>query len=141
MQEAFAKLVKFYAFLGPFAPFAALATVGVSMALISQIPKMVKMQSGGLVPGSGFGDRVPAMLEPGERVVNRQQYAANAPAIESAIRGGGTRNNYVTIHADKESTVGDMLRLEGLIERLIVPAIERALDEGRFRPSYGLGTA
>ena len=31
-----------------------------------------RLQGGGFVPGSGSGDRVPALLEPGEIVINRQ---------------------------------------------------------------------
>jgi hypothetical protein len=35
--------------------------------------RALNAQEGGLVPGLGFGDRVPALLEPGEFVLTRQQ--------------------------------------------------------------------
>lgn len=39
------------------------------------------MQTGGLVPGSGFGDIVPAMLEPGEAIVPRNLVPLIAPVL------------------------------------------------------------
>ena len=48
----------------------------------SQPPK--KLQSGGsaFVPGSGNGDKVPAMLEPGEYVVNKKAAAQNSALLD-----------------------------------------------------------
>ena len=48
----------------------------------SQPPK--KLQSGGsaFVPGSGNGDKVPAMLEPGEYVVNKKAAARNSALLD-----------------------------------------------------------
>lgn len=48
----------------------------------------VAMQRGGLVPGSGFGDKIPALLEPGEGIINRNAVAAmGGPAAIHAING------------------------------------------------------
>lgn len=44
-------------------------------------------QQGGFVPGQGSGDRVPALLEPGEFVVPRAQAQAFGPLLE-ALRAG-----------------------------------------------------
>lgn len=41
----------------------------------------VAMQRGGRVPGSGSGDKVPALLEPGEVVINRKAAAAYGPGF------------------------------------------------------------
>ena len=48
----------------------------------------VAMQRGGSVPGRGSGDRVPAMLEPGEGIINRNAVAAmgGAQAIHAINR-------------------------------------------------------
>lgn len=56
-----------------------------------------RMASGGPVPGSGFGDKIPALLEPGEFVLNRR--AANKAGVGNLQRfnsgglvGGGNNN-------------------------------------------------
>jgi hypothetical protein len=57
----------------------------------------VRRASGGQVPGSGFGDKVPAMLEPGEFVINRKSASSigygrlanwNRTGIAKMARGG-----------------------------------------------------
>jgi TP901 family phage tail tape measure protein len=52
-------------------------------------PNPVKMQSGGVVtvPGSGKGDKVPAMLEPGEAVIPGAMAQKYAPLIHGMIAG------------------------------------------------------
>ena len=53
-----------------------------------------KMASGGVVPGSGNRDTVPAMLTPGEFVMSKgavQQYGANTLAGMNAAAGGTNR--------------------------------------------------
>lgn len=50
------------------------------------------MQAGGLVPGSGSGDKVRTMLEPGEYVVSRPAVrAAGVAALDNLNQGGGGR--------------------------------------------------
>ncbi|MBU0691554.1 hypothetical protein KKH18_07040 [bacterium] len=70
-----AKIYSFYASMGPFGLPLAAATVAAAIAAI----RTIKLQTGGIVPGSGRGDTVPALLESGEFVVNRSatnQYRA-----------------------------------------------------------------
>jgi TP901 family phage tail tape measure protein len=47
-----------------------------------EIVQPKKMQTGGLVPGSGIGDKVPALLEPGEFVIRRQVAQKMLPQLE-----------------------------------------------------------
>lgn len=54
----------------------------------------VAMRQGGLVPGSGLGDKVPALLEPGEFVVPRRVVEAVGPEVFEQLRmrrGGRVR--------------------------------------------------
>jgi len=46
------------------------------------------MQHGGIVAGTGVGDRVPSMLEPGEYVVRRSATKRFRPLLEMINRGG-----------------------------------------------------
>jgi len=86
MGEAYAKLVAFYSFLGPFAPAAAVGTIGVAIAgigtIIASAMGAMKFQEGGLVPGIGSGDRVPALLEPGEMVMTKNATQKNFGALQ-----------------------------------------------------------
>jgi hypothetical protein len=45
--------------------------------------------SGGRVPGSGAGDSVPAMLEPGEFVIRKSRASAIGSQMLSWLNGGG----------------------------------------------------
>ncbi len=132
MKVAFAKLTAFFGFLGPFAPAAAAGVVGAAFGLMQSVVGAIKMQRGGIVPGFGAGDRVPALLEPGERVINREVYRANAPQIERAIQGnrGG---NTINVYPERRMSIGDILDIERMIEDRIPAALERALDRGTLR--------
>lgn len=46
--------------------------------------------SGGPVPGSGSGDTVPAMLTPGEYVINKMSASKLGPRFLNLLNGGGT---------------------------------------------------
>lgn len=94
---------------------------------------------GGVVPGSGYGDKVAAMLTPGERVIPKRDYQQNGPAIEYAIRGGsfgGGGGNNFTIQITRDTTMEDTLRIMALLEQNIVPVLERKIDAGEFRRNY-----
>ncbi len=60
--------------------------------------------TGGDVPGEGHTDTVPAMLTPGEYVVNKDSTKEFKPLLESINNGGLTRKN-VTIDKNPESNV------------------------------------
>lgn len=56
-------------------------------ALLDRL-KRLGFQSGGLVPGSGSGDRIPAMLEPGEFVLRRAVVRQLSLPVLRAVNGG-----------------------------------------------------
>jgi len=60
-------------------------TFGAGYSTETTIPK--RFNRGNIVPGTGNTDTVPAMLTPGEFVVNKEATAANLPLLE-AINGG-----------------------------------------------------
>lgn len=47
-----------------------------------------KMATGGIVPGSGNGDKVPALLEPGEAVIPKNQVSRFPSFVNQLISGG-----------------------------------------------------
>lgn len=71
---------------------------GIRNALNAQIPDQIKLgpikvnvpqlARGGTVPGSGSGDKIPAMLEPGEFVMNRNAVAAYGVETMSRMNRG-----------------------------------------------------
>ena len=65
-------------------------TFGAGYSTETTIPK--RFNSGNLVPGTGNTDTVPAMLTPGEFVINKEATAANLPLLQAINQGslGGT---------------------------------------------------
>ena len=55
-------------------------------------PPTLRMADGGVVPGSGSGDKIPALLEPGETVVTKKASQRYAPVI--AAMNAGTLPGY-----------------------------------------------
>jgi len=139
MQAAYAKFLAFYAFAGPAAPALAGAQVMQGLAAMQAI-NVAGFQHGGIVPGSGFGDRVPAMLESGEGILTRQAMQKNPGAMEAMNSGkqvGGGNNVSVTLNLDGEGiSLQRKIEIRDFIEEIIPAAIERALDDRRFSVSY-----
>jgi hypothetical protein len=54
-------------------------------SLPSKVLNVLGFQRGGLIPGSGSGDHIPALLEPGEFVMNRQAVSTIGVGSLSAI--------------------------------------------------------
>jgi len=74
--------------------------IGLEVASVaSQIAVIAsqKFASGGIVQGQGTGDTVPAMLSPGEVVLNSQQQAATLMAIAKGSAPSTTNKN-VNLH-------------------------------------------
>lgn len=137
LQTAAARIYAFYASLGPFGIPAAAATVAGVLAAV----RSLKFQRGGIVPGVGYGDHVPALLEPGEYVVNRRATQQNRGTLEAINNGraglGGQTNVTVNIALDGEGlSLQRKLEIRDLVEDMLPGAIERALD--RRRLSLGL---
>ena len=67
---------------GPAAAFVLPALVGAAIGFIAAAFSGIKFAHGGVVPGGSFtGDKIPAMLNSGETVMNQQQQANTLMAI------------------------------------------------------------
>ncbi len=124
--------------LGPFGLAIGAGAIASMIALI----KGIRLQSGGMVGGAGFGDRVPAMLEPGEFVMNRNATAANRPALE-AMNKGQTVNNgghTITVNMQGKMNAGEMLSFREQLRMHLVSVLEELNDVRAFRPGI-LGVA
>jgi TP901 family phage tail tape measure protein len=74
-------------------------TYGAGYSTETTIPK--RFNSGNLVPGTGNTDTVPAMLTPGEFVVNAKATRQNLPLLQ-AINGSGSRGPGYQFGSSKE---------------------------------------
>lgn len=88
-------LIKAYNFVQKHIPF------GLGAAQVHEVHR-VHFAAGGIVPGYGFGDSVPAMLTPGEFVLNRQAVSSlgvgTLNTLNSGFRGRGAEaQEYVPI--------------------------------------------
>lgn len=81
-------------------------------------------QQGGWVPGSGRGDIVPALLEPGEYVVRREASRAWAPVLEQINRG----TDRLRVELDERSLLRLGERLSQEIRLRVVPGVLPAGD-------------
>ena len=120
MRELFKK-GKTRDFINRIAGVLGVRTSGAGYNVETTIPK--RFNSGNLVPGSGNTDTVPAMLTPGEFVVNKEATQRNMPllqAINSSTRGGVAapgRGNYGPINPNLLANVGRMFTRTGNFAR------------------------
>ena len=70
-------------------------TFGAGYSTETTIPK--RFNSGSLVPGTGNTDTVPAMLTPGEFVINKEATAANLPLLQAINNGKQSDTNEYNI--------------------------------------------
>jgi hypothetical protein len=97
-------------------------TSGAGYNIETTIPK--KFNRGNIVPGSGNTDTVPAMLTPGEFVVNKEATQKNRPlleAINSSTQGGQAtmgRGNYGKTAAMADYNSGDLDMLYDYLDNL-----------------------
>jgi hypothetical protein len=106
--------------------------------LTSALGPALKMQSGGFVPGRGDTDHVPALLQPGEYVLNRQQVQqlgnilpanihTGAPGAPARMQTGGSAQS-----SDDEPP-------EARRKALSVPNPQRGADTQQQQPAQGSG--
>jgi hypothetical protein len=79
---------------------ALLANAGVQTGIIASQTYTPAFESGGIVPGTSYsGDRVTAMVNSGEMILNKDQ---QANLFDIANSGGGGGDQYVNIYIDSE---------------------------------------
>jgi len=102
-------------------------TYGAGYSTETTIPK--RFNSGNLVPGTGNTDTVPAMLTPGEFVVNAKATRQNLPLLQ-AINGSGSRGPGYQFGSSKEIradyTGRELAHLTDMIYTKDLKADERA---------------
>lgn len=135
LKAAAAKLAAWFASLGPFG----LIALGGSIAAMVAIIRATRMQSGGVVPGRGFGDRTPAMLEPGEFVVNRRAAQNNRSTLEAMnsgrpISNSSTANVTANISVNGNMNAGEMLSFREQLRMHLKSVFEELAYNGSFRP-------
>lgn len=137
LKVAASKIYAFYAGLGPFGIPAAAVTVG----LIYGAVRGLKFQEGGVVPGTGFGDKVPAWLEPGEGIVRRSAMQSNPGVVQALNSGksvGGSINITNNYKVDGEGlSLQRRIEIRDFVESIMAPMFEQLIDERRFSVSYG----
>ena len=100
--------------------------LGLIAAAFSFIGSLVKFNTGGEVGGRGNSDTVPAMLTPGERVLNAGQnemFNAVANAAMAGIGGGGGGN--ITINISGTFLEGSESKWQEMIRRKLIPEVRR----------------
>ena len=93
-----------------------LAAVGTVIALMTGFLKFAR---GGIVPGIGTADVVPAMLAPGEIVLNKAQQMA----LLTGGAGGGGGN--ITVHISGMFLEADQIKWQKLVRNAIIPELDR----------------
>jgi hypothetical protein len=153
IKAAYMKLLAFFSFSGPLAPVLAGGVIVASFAAIAAlVGAALRMNKGGLVPGYGNGDTVPAMLTPGEYVINREAAQRNMGILQQINTGRGvyqgqssykTSNIFHEHHAmnvtiSTPDTFSEMQRYElrRTIRDMIDTEYEKAIEDRRFRPEY-----
>ena len=101
----------------------------------------IGFSSGGMVPGHGTGDSVPAMLTPGEFVINRRSaQAMGLPALQALNSGGklgGGGGNQVTVNQSIELRIDAKDGVdENFIRNKLMPLVKKELKraslDGQF---------
>ena len=94
----------------------------------------IKMATGGRVPGSGTGDKVPALLTPGEFVVNKSQSQKHSSFLNALNNGSvrGYENGGVVAAMERPETkkVVGRLREWGISESEITAAVAKGTTQG-----------
>lgn len=97
----------------------AIAAVAFGAEKISQVRSAA---AGGIVPGSGSGDTVPMMLEPGEVVVPK----ALAPSFQEEF--GGISSDPDAPRRQSEIKIGTIIGTEEFVKGNLIPAIRDAVQ-------------
>ena len=90
-----------------------------------------RRQHGGIIRGRGFGDTVPAMLSPGEFVINRRSTALFAPLLRAINQGPNATAQAVAGAIPMSGSGGNTFIFRAPVDRqtirgLLIPEAERA---------------
>lgn len=106
------------------------------------VKNILKLNTGGLVPGSGGTDSVPAMLTPGEFVVNEPAVSSlGLPALEQINNGqmpGDINNNTITINFTI-NTSGELTEAD--VKSKVMPPIMQALRRNSLDGKFIIATS
>lgn len=133
--EGFTKALAMSGPLGFITGASVLAAGGIQAAVISsQISKLAK---GGIVPGKGNKDTEPALLTPGEMVINREQQARLFDIAEGRARSSN-RSEPISINFSENITVNGNLDMEAARDinnarEKQLNKLKEDLEELRFR--------
>jgi phage-related protein len=105
------------------------------------VRQLLKLNTGGLVPGSGAVDSVPAMLTPGEFVVNEPAVSSlGVPALQQINQGqmpGDVNNNNITLNFTINTT-GQITEAD--IKSKVMPPIMQALRRNSLDGKFIIAT-
>jgi hypothetical protein len=91
--------------------------IGLIAAAFAFIDRLVKFNKGGVVPGIGNMDTVPALLTPGERVLTKAQ--------NKAFELGGMGDNNINIHINGTFLDANENKWRDLFNNKLLPQMER----------------
>jgi TP901 family phage tail tape measure protein len=102
----------------------------------------LRLNTGGIVPGSGSGDKIPALLEPGEVVVNKRAAQNVGYDVFNAMNRGsismladGTPNNYKFTNQNRQPKKGSEM---GASELIGIIKNESAINADKIRAEKNL---
>ncbi|BDQ01949.1 MAG: hypothetical protein KatS3mg036_0503 [Ignavibacterium sp.] len=105
-------------------------TLATQLASINsqQNPYLIKKNLGGWIEGTGYTDSVPALLTPGEYVVNRQAAKENALLLETINSGRKVQaSNTVVVNLNFD---GNLIAEDSWVEDSLIPKINKAILKG-----------
>jgi len=143
MRELFKKS-KTKDFIDKVAGLLGVRTSGAGYNIQTTIPK--RFNTGNIVPGTGNMDTVPAMLTPGEFVVNARATAENLPLL-MAINGPGSQGTFLNKGSSDPLQSSHLIRPSNLIKyksiekALAAQGLDTSSIQGLTFQGYGMGTS
>ena len=102
----------------------------------------LKMRTGGIVPGSGTGDKVPALLEPGELVVPKNKVTRKAykdgdfVRVDSLPEGSSYIKKYISDNKDTNLELDDKVRANIIYKSKTDPIHQKKLTKREIERIY-----
>lgn len=117
-----------------------IAAAAIGIQAFAQVAKIsgIGFAKGGEVPGSGTRDSVPAVLTPGENVVDRSTNRKLNSFLDGSGSGGGGPQVSITVSLAGATIIGDLKSAE--FGAATVQAINEAVARGMALPILGTGS-